>query len=134
VIEVFLLAGGVDAQEIVVVGDLVHQHIVDKSAVHVEQTRVVDLARLEASGGISGDVIGELQGLGTGDVMSISPMWLTSNATTLRRTVRCSSTSEEYWTGMSQPPKPTILALIERWAAFRQLAFRAAVAGIKLVL
>jgi hypothetical protein len=35
---------------------------------------------------------------------------------------------------MSQPPKSTILARRERWAAFRLVAFRAAVAGIKLVL
>jgi hypothetical protein len=35
---------------------------------------------------------------------------------------------------MSHPPKSTILAFIERWAAFRQVAFSAAVAGIKLVL
>ncbi len=50
-------------------------------------------------------------------------MWLTSNTPTLRRTARCSSTSEEYWTGMSQPPKSTILARSVRWTAFRQVDF-----------
>src|SRR5438128_3207916 len=41
-------------------------------------------------------------------------MWLTSNKPTAFRTVWCSSTRPEYWTGMSHPPKSTILAPRER--------------------
>ena len=37
-------------------------------------------------------------------------MWLTSNRPTALRTAWCSSMMPEYWTGMSQPPKSTILA------------------------
>ncbi len=44
VLEVLLLVGGVDAQEIVVVGDFVDQDVVDESAVFVEQAGVLDLA------------------------------------------------------------------------------------------
>ena len=116
-----------------IVGDLVDQHVVDESAVFVEQARILDLARLEPRGGVGGDGIGQFAAP-PDRVMSISPIWLTSKAPTLRRTARCSSTSEEYWTGMSQPPKSTILAFIERCTLLRQVAFRVAAAGIKLVL
>src|SRR5437879_9380035 len=44
-------------------------------------------------------------------------MWLTSNRPTAFRTVWCSSTRPEYWTGMSHPPKSTILAPRERCMA-----------------
>src|SRR5947207_15978499 len=44
-------------------------------------------------------------------------MWLTSNSPTAFRTVWCSSTRPEYWTGMSHPPKSTILAPRERCMA-----------------
>ena len=37
-------------------------------------------------------------------------MWLTSNKPTALRTAWCSSMMPEYCTGMSQPPKSTILA------------------------
>ena len=68
VLEILLLVGGVDAQEIVVVGDFVDQHVVDESAVLVEQARILDLAGLEAAGGVGGDVIGQPQRLRAGDV------------------------------------------------------------------
>src|SRR5579864_2838385 len=41
---------------------------------------------------------------------SISPMWLTSKSPAAVRVARCSLTIPEYSTGMSQPPKLTILA------------------------
>ena len=44
VLEILLLIGGVDAQEIVVVGDFVDQNVVDESAVLVKQPGVVRLA------------------------------------------------------------------------------------------
>src|SRR5260370_22144664 len=55
----------------------------------------------------------------------MSPMWLTSNTPTLRRTALCSATKpplkpplKGYSTGMSQPPKLTIFALRRRCNAF----------------
>src|SRR5260370_14816133 len=42
-------------------------------------------------------------------------MWLTSKTPTAVRTALCSSMIPEYWTGMSHPPKSTILAPRERW-------------------
>ena len=51
----------------------------------------------------------------------ISPMWLTSNTPTLARTALCSATRppvDGYSTGISQPPKSTILAPKERCTAF----------------
>jgi hypothetical protein len=48
----------------------------------------------------------------------ISPMWLTSKSPTLVRTAMCSAISPPpgpgYSTGMSQPPKSTILAFNAR--------------------
>src|SRR5580704_1019620 len=53
----------------------------------------------------------------------IWPMWLTSKRPTPVRTARCSAMSpppgQGYSTGMSQPPKSTILALSARWVALR---------------
>src|SRR6266478_2845051 len=51
----------------------------------------------------------------------MSPMWLTSKTPTLLRTVLCSAISpplDGYSTGMSQPPKLTILAPRRRCNAF----------------
>src|SRR4029077_6306918 len=50
-------------------------------------------------------------------LISISPMWLTSNRPTDLRTVLCSSITPEYCTGISQPPKSTIRAPMARWMA-----------------
>ena len=47
VLEILFLVRGVDAQEIVVVGHLVHQDVVDEAAVLVEQAGIVRLAGLE---------------------------------------------------------------------------------------
>ena len=44
VLEVLLLVGGVDAEEVVVVGDFVDQDVVDEAAVVVQQAGVVGLA------------------------------------------------------------------------------------------
>ena len=44
VLEILLLVGGVDAEEVVVVGHLVDQDVVDEAAVLVEQAGVVGLA------------------------------------------------------------------------------------------
>jgi hypothetical protein len=108
VLEILLLVGGVDAQEVVVLGDLVDQDVVHEAAVLVEQPGVVRLADLQLVDGIGGDEIGELAA--SGPWISISPMWLTSKTPTARRTAWCSSMIPVYWTGMSHPPKSTILA------------------------
>src|SRR5579862_3141238 len=50
-------------------------------------------------------------------------MWLTSNRPTRSRTARCSSRTPLYSTGMSQPPKSTILAPMPRWTALRGVRF-----------
>src|SRR5579859_5000864 len=59
----------------------------------------------------------------------ISPMWLTSNKPTPVRTAMCSAMRPPpgpgYSTGMSQPPKSTILALRARWVALRAVFFNA---------
>src|ERR1700722_18669450 len=52
----------------------------------------------------------------------MSPMWLTSNTPTAPRTPLCSATSpppDGYSTGISQPPKLTILAPNRRCSALR---------------
>ena len=59
VLVIFFLVGRVHAQEIMIVGDLVDQHVVDESAVFVEQAGVLDLARLKPRGGVGGDGIGQ---------------------------------------------------------------------------
>ena len=48
----------------------------------------------------------------------ISPMWLTSKRPTAVRTAMCSAMRPEYSTGMSHPPKSTILALRLRCMRF----------------
>src|SRR5690349_8788889 len=45
-------------------------------------------------------------------------MWLTSKRPARVRTARCSLDVPEYSTGMSQPPKGTILAPDARWRSF----------------
>ena len=57
-------------------------------------------------------------------------MWLTSNRPTAVRTVLCSSTSPEYWTGMSQPPKSTIFAPSARCTAFSGVRFKSTLVSI----
>src|SRR5580692_5783851 len=54
----------------------------------------------------------------------ISPMWLTSKSPTPVRTAMCSAVMPEYSTGMSQPPKSTILALRCRWMPWRAVLRR----------
>ena len=57
----------------------------------------------------------------------ISPMWLTSKRPTPVRTAMCSAIKPPpgpgYSTGISQPPKSTILAFSARWAALRAVFF-----------
>src|SRR5580700_1282903 len=65
---ILFLVGGVDAQKVVVAGDFMDQHVVHEAAMLVEQSGVLDLARLEAAGGVGGDEIGELKRLRAGDV------------------------------------------------------------------
>ena len=59
----------------------------------------------------------------------ISPMWLTSKRPTLVRTAICSAIRPPpgpgYSTGMSQPPKSTILAFRVRCVALRAVFFNA---------
>ena len=60
-------------------------------------------------------------------------MWLTSNKPTLVRTAMCSAISPPpspgYSTGISQPPKSTILAFNARWAAFKAVFFSGEATG-----
>src|SRR5258706_10557174 len=53
-----------------------------------------------------------------GPATSNSRMCETSNRPAARRTARCSAMRPEYSTGMSQPPKGTILAPLSRWTAW----------------
>src|SRR5579872_3729678 len=59
-------------------------------------------------------------------------IWLTSNTPTAARTALCSSMIPEYWTGMSHPPKSTILAPRDRWTEFKGVARSAAASGMKI--
>ncbi len=115
VLEILVLIRRVDAQEEMIVRDFVDQDVVDESAVLVEQPGIVRLADFELGGVVGGDEIDQLGA--SGPRISISPMWLTSNRPTALRTAWCSSMTPEYWTGMSQPPKSTILAPRARWTA-----------------
>src|SRR4051812_41232654 len=59
-------------------------------------------------------------------------MWLTSNTPTALRTALCSSMMPEYCTGISQPPKSTILAPNARWTEFKGVVRRAGSDGMKI--
>src|SRR5579863_1370464 len=63
-------------------------------------------------------------------------MWLTSKRPTAVRTARCSAMRPPplpgYSTGMSQPPKSTILALRARWVALRAVFWSAGAAGVAM--
>src|SRR5258705_863371 len=62
----------------------------------------------------------------------MSPMWLTSNTPTPPRTARCSHIRlplHGYSTGMSQPPKLTILAPRRLCSAFSAVLRRLELAG-----
>ena len=50
VLEILILIRSVDADEVVIVGDLVHQDVVDESAMLVEQPGVLRLADLQLRG------------------------------------------------------------------------------------
>ena len=67
VLEILILIARIDAEEEVVVGDLVHQNIVHEPAVLVEKPGVVRLSQLQLGDGIGGDVVGEKRGFGTAD-------------------------------------------------------------------
>ena len=56
-------------------------------------------------------------------------MWLTSNRPAAFRVALCSSTTELYQTGMSQPAKGTIFAPSSRWMAFSAVSFTGGSAG-----
>src|ERR1035437_5959214 len=58
-------------------------------------------------------------------------MWLTSKTPAAWRTALCSSMIPEYWTGMSHPPKSTILAPSARWTEFKGVDRRAGAADMK---
>jgi len=64
----------------------------------------------------------------------ISPMWLTSKSPTPVRTAMCSAIrpppAPGYSTGMSQPPKSTILAFRARCVALSAVFFSSAAAGV----
>ena len=51
-----------------IVGDLVHQDVVDEAAVLVEQAGVVGLAEFQLVYGVGGDVVGEFGGFRTANL------------------------------------------------------------------
>src|SRR3984957_3530694 len=57
-------------------------------------------------------------------------MWLTSNKPARVRTAMCAARMPEYSTGISHPPKFTILAPVDRWTAFKAGLRSSAVAGV----
>src|SRR5476651_718288 len=59
-------------------------------------------------------------------------MWLTSKTPTARRTALCSSMTPEYWTGMSHPPKSTILAPRARCTEFKGVTRSDGAADMKI--
>src|ERR1700744_5188794 len=65
-------------------------------------------------------------------------MWLTSNKPTPVRTAMCSAIKPPplpgYSTGMSQPPKSTILALRARWVTLRAVFLSAEAAGDEVAI
>ena len=60
---ILVLIGGVDAQEVVFVGDFVDQDVVDESAVSVEQRGILGLAELEFRRVVDGDVLDQIERL-----------------------------------------------------------------------
>ncbi len=64
----------------------------------------------------------------------MSPMCETSKRPTPVRTAMCSAMRPEYSTGISQPPKSTILALCARWVAFSAVLRSVAVASAMEIL
>ena len=63
VLVIFVLVGGVNAQEVAVGCDLVDKNIVDKSAVLVKQAGILGLTGLQFRDRVGGDVVGERAGL-----------------------------------------------------------------------
>ncbi len=55
-------------------------------------------------------------------------MWETSKTPHPDRTARCSVRTPSYWTGISKPANGTSFAPAARWASYRGVRFRAAVA------
>ena len=60
---ILILIGGVDAQEVVIVGDFVDQDVVDETAVSIEQRRILGLAELEFRRVVDGDVLHQIERL-----------------------------------------------------------------------
>ena len=55
VLEILILIGGVDAEEVVIVGHFVDQDVVDESAVLVQQAGVMRLPDFQLGDGVGGD-------------------------------------------------------------------------------
>ncbi len=122
---VFVLIGRVDAQEEMIVGDLVDQDVVDESAVLVQQARIMRLADLQLRRRVGRDVIDQFQRLRSAnfDLAHVADVEQ-AHAAAARRCVRRSRRNSE--TGMSQPPKSTILAPMRRWVALSGVVLRGA--------
>ncbi len=65
VLEIFFLIGGIHAQEVMLLGDFVHQDVIHEATVRIEQARVLRLAGFELAGVIAGDEVSEGAGFGT---------------------------------------------------------------------
>ena len=68
VLEILVLVGGVDAEEIMIVGDFVDQDVVHEAAVFVEQAGVMGLSEFQLLDGVGGDVVGEFGGFGAANL------------------------------------------------------------------
>ena len=97
--------------------DAMHQQIVDKSAGGRHQAGVLRLAVDEFRGVVASDVLHEIQGVRAAH-LDFAHVADVENARAVR-IATCSDKMPEYSTGMSQPPKLTILAPRRRWAEFR---------------
>ena len=89
------------------VGEPVHEEVVEHRALLVAGDRVADLARGELRHVVRHDPVGERDR--PGPVIEISPMWLTSKSPTAVRTLACSATIPSKETGMRNPANGTIL-------------------------
>ena len=62
---ILILIRGVDAQEVMIVGNFVDQNIIDETTVRIEQSRVLGLAELELGRVVHRDVLHQIERLRT---------------------------------------------------------------------
>ncbi len=98
---VALVVGGVrDGQE--ALAEAVGEEVVEHPAVLAAEHRVLRSA-VRRAGSTSFESSRCRNASASGPLVSICPMWETSNRPACRRTARCSCRIPSYWTGISQP-------------------------------